>query len=83
MNGSTPEFCILELPGSNLCVPGLRIAGDQLLQFLQSHPGWRVPNLAEALQKSRPTIERHLRELRNAGKIEFRGAPKNGGYFSK
>ncbi|NMD88379.1 ArsR family transcriptional regulator [Victivallis vadensis] len=54
-----------------------------MLQFLQSHPGWRVPNLAEALQKSRPTIERHLRELRNTGKIEFRGAPKNGGYFSK
>ena len=28
-------------------------------------------------------VGRHLRELRNADKIEFRGAPKNGGYFSK
>ena len=71
--------CILEKTE----VPALSHGADQLLQFLQSHPGWRVPNLAEALQKSRPTIERHLRELRNAGKIEFRGAPKNGGYFSK
>ena len=71
--------CILEKTE----VPALSHGADQLLQFLQSHPGWRVPNLAEALQKSRPTIERQLRELRNAGKIEFRGAPKNGGYFSK
>lgn len=55
----------------------------QVLQLLQTHSGWRVPNLAEALQKSRPTIERRLRELRNADKIEFRGAPKNGGYFTK
>ncbi|WP_420856455.1 ArsR family transcriptional regulator [Victivallis lenta] len=28
-----------------------------------------MPNLAEALQKSRPTVERHLRKLRNAGTL--------------
>ena len=61
----------------------LNEGADQILRLLQVHPGWRVPNLAEALQKSRPTVERHLRELRNAGRVEFRGAPKNGGYFAK
>ena len=64
-------------------VATLSEGADQILRLLQAHPGWRVPNLAETLQKSRPTIERHLRELRNAGRIEFRGAPKNGGYFTK
>ena len=64
-------------------VATLSEGADQILRLLQAHPGWRVPNLAETLQKSRPTIERHLRELRNTGRIEFRGAPKNGGYFTK
>ena len=71
--------CILEKTVASTLSHG----AAQILQLLQTHPGWRVPNFAEALQKSRPTIERHLRELRNADKIEFRGAPKNGGYFSK
>lgn len=61
----------------------LSVEAGWLLQLLQTHPGWRVPSMAEALQKSRPTIERHLRELRNAGKVEFREAPRNGGYFIK
>lgn len=77
---------LLRLLGHSLEETGvttLSEGADQILQLLQVHPGWRVPNLAEALQKSRPTVERHLRELRNAGRVEFRGAPKNGGYFAK
>lgn len=56
---------------------------EMLLQILKTHPGWRVPDLSLALKKSRPTVERYLRLLRTRGKIEFRGAPKNGGYFAK
>ena len=77
---------LLRLLGHSLEETGvitLSEGADQILRLLQVHPGWRVPNLAEALQKSRPTVERHLRELRNAGRVEFRGAPKNGGYFAK
>lgn len=77
---------LLRLLGHSLEETGvitLSEGADQILRLLQVHPGWRVPNLAEALQKSRPTVERHLRELRNAGRVEFRGAPKNGGYFVK
>ena len=55
----------------------------EIMSLLKEHPGWRVPNLVQAAGKSRPTIERYLRKLREQGLIEFRGAPKNGGYFVK
>ncbi len=54
-----------------------------ILRLLFARPGSRVPHLADETGKSRPAIERYLRELRDAGKIEFRGAPRNGGYFIK
>ena len=56
---------------------------EKLLLVLKSQPGLRVPDLMKQMQKSRPTIERYLRQLRQSGLIEFRGAPKNGGYFAK
>ena len=56
---------------------------EKLLQAMKNHPGLRVPDLMKQMQKSRPTIERYLRQLRHSGLIEFRGAPKNGGYFAK
>ena len=56
---------------------------EKLLQVMKNHPGLRVPDLMKQMQKSRPTIERYLRQLRQSGLIEFRGAPKNGGYFAK
>ena len=54
-----------------------------LCDALKSQPGLRVPDLMKQMQKSRPTIERYLRQLRQSGLIEFCGAPKNGGYFAK
>ena len=56
---------------------------DKLLQILKDNPGLRVPELINRLKKSRPTVERYLRQLRKNDLIEFRGAPKNGGYFAK
>ncbi len=56
---------------------------NQVLVLLREHPGWRVPMLLKMMNKSRPTVERYLHQLREQGKIEFRGAPKNGGYFVK
>ncbi|MBR4372200.1 MAG: winged helix-turn-helix transcriptional regulator [Victivallales bacterium] len=32
--------------------------------------------------KSIPTVSRHLKILKENGKIEFRGAPKTGGYYT-
>ena len=56
---------------------------EKLLQILKHDPGLRVPELMKQMQKSRPTVERYLRQLREKELIEFRGAPKNGGYFTK
>lgn len=51
--------------------------------FIQEHPGWRAARLAAALSMSQRTLERHLRWLRQEGKIEFRGAPRSGGYYCR
>jgi len=64
-------------------VPESADSVEEVYLLLKEHPGWRVPNLAEAAGKSRSTIERYLRQLRDQGRIGFRGAPKNGGYFAK
>ncbi len=48
---------------------------------IQQNPGLRVPQLAELMGRSRATVERHLKALRERGLVVFRGAPKTGGYF--
>ena len=54
---------------------------DLLLQTIHKHPGKNAPALAEVLQKSLRTIQRHLKTLSDQNMIEFRGAAKNGGYY--
>ncbi len=55
---------------------------QRLLEAIRQNPGVRAKHLAEALQMSQRTIERYLRQLREAD-VEFRGAPRNGGYYLK
>jgi DNA-binding MurR/RpiR family transcriptional regulator len=50
---------------------------------VEKNPGLRSKDLAALTGKSIPTISRFLKSLKDNGKIEFRGAPKNGGYFVK
>ena len=52
-----------------------------LLVVISKHPGIRTNELAMSIGKSVSTISRYLKILKDNGKIEFRGAPKNGGYF--
>ena len=54
-----------------------------IFQFIQANPGIRAGMIAEKLSVSRRTVERYLKELKQTGKIEFRGAPRNGGYYPK
>ncbi len=61
----------------------LSAGAEKSLNFIAANPGVRVPAIMAYSGRSRPAVERYLRELRNAGKVEFRGAPKNGGYFAK
>ncbi|MBQ7251321.1 MAG: Fic family protein [Kiritimatiellae bacterium] len=54
----------------------------ELLSAIVRKPGLRTHELAAFIGKSIPTVSRYLKTLKDAGKIEFRGAPKNGGYFA-
>lgn len=51
-----------------------------LLDLINLRPGLRTPEIAKVLSTSPKNIERWLQQLKAAGKVEFRGAPKTGGY---
>lgn len=55
--------------------------GVQILEYIRLHPGCRANAIADAVGTTTRTVERHVRQLREQGKIEFRGAPKTGGYY--
>lgn len=54
----------------------------RIVDAISHHPGINTPALAAMLQTSLRTTQRHLKSLSDAGRIEFRGAPKNGGYYT-
>ena len=56
---------------------------DAVFRCIQTNPGIKAGALAEQLAVSRRTAERYLQKLKQAGKIVFRGAPRNGGYYPK
>ncbi|NCC53542.1 MAG: Fic family protein, partial [Spartobacteria bacterium] len=56
---------------------------SEVLAYIQLNPGSRANAIAKALKISLRSVERYLSGLKNEGKIEFRGAPRNGGYFWK
>ena len=56
---------------------------DEILLLVEKNPGLRSKDLAALAGKSIPTLSRFLKGLKDGGKIELRGAPKNGGYFAK
>lgn len=54
---------------------------NSLLTLIRENEGKRVPFFATALQTSEKNIERWLKQLRETGAVEFRGAPKSGDYY--
>ena len=56
---------------------------EAIFRYIKDNPGVRAGMLAEKLSISRRTAERHLQALKKAERIEFRGAPRNGGYYPK
>ena len=67
----------------------LHIAGgvnggvNPVFEMILANPGIRANVIAGQLNMPLRSLQRELSRLKNAGKIEFRGAPKNGGYFTK
>jgi len=53
-----------------------------LLGVIRSSPGKRANELASLIGKSVQSVERYVKVLKEAGAVEFRGAPKNGGYYA-
>jgi len=62
---------------------GVKFLKDQIFKTLEAMPGINAPGLAISLNKSLRTTQRYLKQLIDEGKIEFRGAAKNGGYYIK
>ena len=60
---------------------GVNVGVNSLLAYVESHPGQRAGEMAVAFNFTQRTIERRLKQLKEKGLIEFRGAPKTGGYY--
>lgn len=56
---------------------------SNLLLLIQKNPGLRVVDLVEKAGQPQRTLERWLKQLKDSQLIEFRGAPKAGGYYPK
>lgn len=54
---------------------------ERILSEIRVNPGINTPALASILNLSLRTTQRQLQALSESGKIEFRGARKNGGYY--
>lgn len=54
-----------------------------IYKLIDNTPGLKAPDVARLLDKSLSAAERYIKKLKDAGHIEFRGAPKTGGYYIK
>ena len=79
---------LLRLMGESIALDdeGVKSASDEgvnrLLALIATNPGKRANELAVLVGKSVQTVERYVKALKARGEIEFRGAPKNGGYYA-
>lgn len=56
---------------------------NAILGFIKINPACKAQEISNNLGIAKRTIERYLKDLREKQIIEFRGAPKTGGYFTK
>ena len=55
----------------------------ELLDLIRENPGKRIPFFVEFAGRTEKSIEHEIAALKASGEIEFRGAPKTGGYYLK
>ena len=60
---------------------GVNEGVNRLLKLIKETPGKRKPYYASSMNIPEKTTERWLKQLRDEGKIQFKGAAKTGGYF--
>ncbi len=56
------------------------VVAQAVLETIANRPGVRTNEIATHVGKSIPTVSRYIKILKEADAIEYRGAPKNGGY---
>ena len=56
---------------------------DTVFKLIEKQEGLSASDIAKSIGKSWRTTMRYLNILKNENKIEFRGAPKTGGYYLK
>ena len=60
---------------------GVRVEIIKIVELILTKEGANALDIATKRGKSKPTIERYLRTAKEVGIIEFKGAPKTGGYY--
>lgn len=68
-------------------IGGVKIGGVKtevrLLDYIKANPGCNTPKIISDLNLATRTTQRYLKKLTDEKKIEFRGAPKNGGFYER
>lgn len=62
---------------------GLNGGVTELLELIAKNPGMRANELSKHIDIPLRTVQRWLKQLKEENKIEFKGAPKTGGYVLK
>lgn len=77
------RMTITQNEGVNEGVNDLQNGAADIFAAIRRNPGIRSPSLVKIAGRSQASVERAVSDLKRLGKIEFRGAPKTGGYYCK
>jgi len=69
-----------EMPGGGVN-GGVNGGVTAVVGYIEKHPGHRANIIATSLGLPLRSVQRYLSQLKSSGKIEFRGAPRKGGYY--
>lgn len=53
----------------------------KILLVVYKNKGLKIPEIAQKTETPMKSVERYIKQLRDASLVEFRGAPRTGGYF--
>ena len=59
----------------------IKILLIRIAKYILEHPNTKVNDIVRLINKSKPTIERYVKILRDNEIIEYKGALKTGGYI--
>lgn len=54
---------------------------DNIIEYIRKHPGCKVKDVQECINKSVPTTKRYLQSLKEYSIISYKGSLQTGGYY--